>query len=90
MKLIFLTLSFALISSCAAAPFPREKLYIADLGNKACAEYEMVSLTEVTYRHVRDLELEVGGPCDGMVGHTKRGFKKIQNWIRDAIKEGSK
>lgn len=79
--------SLVLITSCAAGPFPKETLYISHLTSQVCAEYEMVSVTEVTFRHVRDLPLQAGGPCDGLTGYTLRSFKKIQNWIRDSIKE---
>lgn len=84
-----LILNLILISSCAAAPFPREYLYVADLTNQVCAEYEIVSLTDITFRHKQDLVLRAGGPCDRMAGFTVRGFKNVQNWIRDEIAKGN-
>lgn len=88
--ILILSLFLTLPMACAVAPFPNERLYVVDLVNKVCAEYEVVDLHNVTFRWIRDLELLPGGPCDRMVGWSKDGFKKIQNWIRDAIKESEK
>jgi hypothetical protein len=87
MKRTILTLSFVCLGSCAAAPFPREMLYVADITNRVCAEYEIVDLSEIKFRLVRELELLPKGPCDRMAGFMVRGFKKVQNWIRDRIKD---
>lgn len=84
-----LILSLVFISSCAATSFPRENLYIPDLTNHVCAEYEIESLTEITFRWIQDLNLVAGGPCDRMAGWTRKGFKNIQNWARDKIAEGN-
>jgi hypothetical protein len=73
---------------CAAVPFPREKIYVVDLANNVCAEYEIIDFESIKVDLVRELDLSAGGPCDRMVGFTARGFKKVQNWIRDEIKEG--
>lgn len=89
MKKLTSILSIVMVSSCAAAPFPRENLYVVDLVNKVCAEYEIVSLTDITFHHTQDLELRAGGPCDRMAGFTVRGFKNVQNWIRDEISKGN-
>lgn len=84
-----LILSLICFISCASAPFPKENLYIPDLTNKVCAEYEIVNLEEITFRHKRDLPLVAKGPCDRMAGFARSGFKAVQNWIRDRIKEGN-
>lgn len=78
------------LASCAIAPFPNERLYIPDLANGICAEYEIVNLEEITFRHVKDWPLQVRGPCDRMAGFKSSGFKRVQNWIRDEIKRNKK
>lgn len=73
---------------CAATPYPREKLYRSDLANGVCVEFEMYDFEQILFQRTGEFDLLVGGPCDGMFGYTPRAFKKIQNWSRDAIKEG--
>lgn len=88
-KKLSLILSCLSLSMCAAAPFPKEKVYVVDLANEICAEYEIYNLDQILMRLSRELDLVAGGPCDRMVGFNTRGFKKVQNWIRDQIKESS-
>ena len=89
MSRTFLILSCLSLSMCAAAPFPKEKIYVVDVTNMVCAEYEIIDLEKITLRPTRELDLLPGGPCDRAVGWSHRGFKKVQNWVRDQIKEGN-
>lgn len=85
MKRLLTALTLVCLSSCAIAPFPNEKLYVVDLVNGVCAEYEIVNVEEIKFRWVRDLALNRQGPCDRMAGFSRDGFKNVQNWIRDVI-----
>ena len=94
MKAIGSILSWSLValvcmgaSSCPVniPKFPNPPLYVTDLANMVCAEYELVNDHDVLYRWVKDLPLVAKGPCDRMAGFATRGFKRVQNWARDVI-----
>lgn len=88
MKLSFaVLLVLFVIPACAISPYPKEYVYIADLKSKVCAEYEIVDIETIKFKLRQELPLMVGGPCDGMTGYSRRGFKRVQNWIRDTIKK---
>jgi len=78
--------SLFFLITCAATPFPREKVYVADVTNQVCAEYEIIDYESIKVDLVKEYDLLPGGPCDRMVGFNYRGFKKVQNWVRDRIK----
>ena len=87
MKKLFLYSLPFLIGSCATAKLPVDLLYVADLTNGVCAEYKIIDQTTFKVRLNRELPLYKGGPCDRMVGFAYGDFKKVQNFIRDKIKE---
>lgn len=86
MKKIGLILSFLFLTTCAHAQFPATKLYVVDLTNGVCAEYDIVDATNFKVRHKRDLALQKGGPCDRMAGFHRNEFKGVQNYVRDSVK----
>lgn len=90
MNKTILILSFLFLTTCAHAKFDVERLYVVDLTNGVCAEYEIVDQVNVKVRLRQELPLQKGGPCDRVVGFHRNEFKKVQNYIRDVIKECSK
>ena len=85
---LILSLPFLFLVSCGIAAFPSDPLYVVDLVNQVCAEYEIIDTVELNYRLKAELPLEVQGPCDRVAGWGRDGgFKNVQNWIRDRIRE---
>lgn len=81
MKKTGLTLSFILLTSCAAT-FPTREAYVADLTNGVCAKYEIYDLEEIEFRRIADLPLLPKGPCDRMMGFKRQDVTKVLNFIR--------
>lgn len=72
-------------ASCQKDPasFPNENLFVVDYKNDVCAEYQLVDRKNVKVKLLQEHPLEV---CHGVVGYSRTGFKKVQNWVRDAQK----
>lgn len=72
-------------ASCQKDPasFPNENLFVVDYKNGVCAEYQLVDRVNVKVKLLQEHPLEV---CHGVVGYSRTGFKKVQNWVRDAQK----
>lgn len=90
-KIFFLlTLLTVFLPACKSIkdyPYPQSKhVFIPDLQNEICVEYIVNDLRKVTFTRINELPLEVGGPCDRMVGYSRADFKVIQNWARNIQK----
>ena len=85
-----LILSFLFLVSCDL--YPEVPFYVTDLHNQVCAVYKMMDRENFEqFKHVEDLQLKVGGPCDGMVGHSAEDFNlKVKPWAKDQAKNQNK
>lgn len=92
MKKIGLILSLFLLSSCVSriGEFPVKRLFVTDLANGVCAEYEITDAKNLKFELKFEHALLAGGDCDRLVGFHRDDFNTAKNWIRDAIKEGER
>jgi hypothetical protein len=71
-----------LFAGCKAAQtYPSdEPLFLVDVGNKVCAEYRVVDVVNVKVKLFAEHPL---AKCQDVVGYSRKGFKRVQNWARD-------
>lgn len=79
MKKIISILSLSL-AACGSPSFPKVNLYLVDVYNKVCAEYEIVDPKNMKFKLVGEHKLE---RCQNVAGFDDQGFNKAKNWIRD-------
>lgn len=90
LRFILIVIGFFLFSGCVSTigDFPVKRIFVIDLANGVCAEYEITDAKNLKFTLTRESQLVAGGDCDRVVGFHRDDFNSAKNWIRDAIKAG--
>lgn len=76
-----------LLAGCGMPSFPKINLFMVDVHNKVCAEYEIIDQKNLKFKLIAEHGLE---RCQNVAGFDDQGFPKAKNWIRDIQKKECK
>lgn len=83
-KLRTLSAILLTLSGCATAPLDVDRVYVIDLQNDVCVEYEIVDREGFRVMPSSETFLSSHSPCDRLIGFRPWDFKKVQKRLKES------